>query len=158
MPRCLPVLTSYVDRILRGVGFQLPPKSLEKYRPRFSGSTIFEKSALEVNIGFSSDFCANLLPRGINKSNPRGIKQIIDFQIDYFGHVGPLWSLSSADLPSMAPTWLPKGDPKATKMEHKTEQNRRQILTSEKKLFKTVLEPSWGDLGPILASSWGRFW
>ena len=46
----------------------------------------------------------------------------------------------------------PKGSQNGTKMEPKTDQNRRQISTSKKAVFKTVLGPSWGDLGSFSVS------
>ena len=58
-------------------------------------------------------------------------------QVDFWSNFGPIW----------APTWLPKGAPKVTKMEPQTDQNRRQISTSKKVVFKTDLGAKKGAQG-----------
>ena len=47
-----------------------------------------------------------------------------------------------------------KGPKKGPKMDPKTIQNRNQILSRNKMLSKTLLEPSWADIGPF----WGPAW
>ena len=49
------------------------------------------------------------------------------------------------------PFWLPN----RPKTIPKTDQNPRRFSRARKTLFKTVLEPSWADLGPFWAPSWG---
>ena len=53
-------------------------------------------------------------------------------------------------------------DPKASQndpqIEPKSDQKSMQKTKRKKHRTETVLGPSWGDLRPILASSWGRFW
>ena len=73
-----------------------------------------------------------------------------------WGGLGAQVDFWSIFCPILAPTWLPKGAHKATKTEPKTNQNRRQILTSKKQLFKTGLVPPWGDLGSFLVAPGGQ--
>ena len=46
--------------------------------------------------------------------------------------------------------------------QHQNRSKKRQKIDAKNEAIKTrnktVLGPSWGDLKPILASSWGRFW
>ena len=43
----------------------------------------------------------------------------------------------------------PYGRPKSTKIDSKTNQNFRRFSRAKKMLFKSLLEPSWADLGPL---------
>ena len=45
-------------------------------------------------------------------------------------------------------------EPKSTKMASKTSQNLRRFSRAKKLLFKSVLEPSWADLGAFWGPSW----
>ena len=47
------------------------------------------------------------------------------------------------------------GRPKSTKIGAKTNPNLRRFLTAKKLLFKSLLEPSWADLGAFWRPSWG---
>ena len=62
MPRCLPILTPFLDRFLIGFYFQLGPPEPEKSSPRCSESTIFQKIALRSWHRFLIDFSANMPP------------------------------------------------------------------------------------------------
>ena len=48
--------------------------------------------------------------------------------------------------------------PKGSQNDPKTSKNRSKNRLKKRSCFRTVLRPSWCDLGAILASSWGRFW
>ena len=48
------------------------------------------------------------------------------------------------------------GRPKSTKMAPKTRPNLRRFSRAKKMLFKSVLEPSWADLGAFWTPSWGK--
>ena len=54
--------------------------------------------------------------------------------------------------------WSPKGCPKGgiwgAKTEPKTTQNRSKNHLEKRSRFRSLLRPSWDDLGPILAASW----
>ena len=52
----------------------------------------------------------------------------------------------------------PKCLPKGSQNDPKTTQHRLKNRLKKQSRFRTVLRPSWSDLGAILASSWGRFW
>ena len=60
--------------------------------------------------------------------------------------------------PNMGPTvlvfWPPKEDPKSTKIGPETSQNLRRFSTAKKLVFKSLLEPSWADLGAFWRPSW----
>ena len=45
------------------------------------------------------------------------------------------------------------GSQNGAKIDPKTIQNRRRFLRAKKMLFKTLLDPSWADLSPILERS-----
>ena len=47
------------------------------------------------------------------------------------------------------------GGPKSTKIGSKTSQNLRRFSRAKKLLFKSLLEPSWADLGAFWRPSWG---
>ena len=53
------------------------------------------------------------------------------------------------------PIWGRFGRPKSTKMEPKTSPNLRRFSRAKKLLFKSLLEPSWADLGAFWRPSWG---
>ena len=55
---------------------------------------------------------------------------------------------------NLAPKSVPKWDQNRCKKRPKIDAKNE----AKKIRNKTVLGPSWGDLRPILASSWGRFW
>ena len=46
------------------------------------------------------------------------------------------------------------GSPNRPKTAPETSQNLRRFSNTKKSLFKTVLEPSWADLGPFWVPSW----
>ena len=50
---------------------------------------------------------------------------------------------------------LPKRTPKSTKIASKTSQNLRRFSRAKKLRFKSLLEPSWADLGAFWVPSWG---
>ena len=52
------------------------------------------------------------------------------------------------------PIWEAKTVPKPTRKRSKIEAKSQD----DKKRSKTILDPSWSDLGSILAPSWGQFW
>ena len=52
--------------------------------------------------------------------------------------------------------WPPREDPKSTKMASKTSQNLRRFSRSKTLIFKSLLEPSWADLGPFWKPSWAQ--
>ena len=62
MRRCLPSWSPFFDQFLVAFWSQLRPPRSEKSSPRCSESTIFEKSAFQVNIDFRSHFGAKLPP------------------------------------------------------------------------------------------------
>ena len=49
----------------------------------------------------------------------------------------------------------PFGRPKSTKIASKTSQNLRRFSRAKKLRFKSLLEPSWADLGAFWVPSWG---
>ena len=52
--------------------------------------------------------------------------------------------------------WLSQGQPKPSQNGTQTSQNSRRFPRAKKLLFKTVLEPSWADLGAFGRPSWGQ--
>ena len=48
-----------------------------------------------------------------------------------------------------------KKEPKGSRKGPKANQNRRQKRCRKKKVLKTLLEPSWGDLRAFWRTSWG---
>ena len=66
-------------------------------------------------------------------------------------HQGPI---STAQRRPRGSIWeaktAPKSIPKRSKIEAKIQDKKRRS--------KTILDPSWSDLGSILAPSWGQFW
>ena len=50
--------------------------------------------------------------------------------------------------------WLHLGREKGAKTEPKTTKNQSKNRLKKRSHFRTVLRPSWGDLGSILAPSW----
>ena len=51
--------------------------------------------------------------------------------------------------------WAPQRGPKSIKNAAKTEQKLSRFSSSKKLLFKSLLEPSWADLGAFWRPSWG---
>ena len=47
------------------------------------------------------------------------------------------------------------GEPKSSKIGAKTSPNLRRFSTPKKFVFKSLLEPSWADLGTFWVPSWG---
>ena len=84
------------------------------------------------------------------------------------GHLGRSWAVlgrSWSDILSSSifdrffdRFWSPKGCPKegiwGPKTVLKTTKNRSKDHVEKRSRFRSLLRPSWGDLGPILASSW----
>ena len=111
IPTCTLSWTSFSDRCLLDFCSQLLPPKSEKSSPRCSESTIFERTAVQVNIDFDTILVPTWLPFGsknriktVQKSSPRGIKKVIDFCIDFWtilapfgmpswGHVGVMLGL-----------------------------------------------------------------
>ena len=90
MPRCLPMLNSFFDRFLIDFCSQLGPPEPKKSSPRCRESTIFQKIAFRKWHRFLIDFGANMAHFGFQnpsksfqKSIPRCIKFLIDFDIDF---------------------------------------------------------------------------
>ena len=54
--------------------------------------------------------------------------------------------------------WLPKRTPKSTKIGPKTSPKLRRFSRAKKIVFKSLLEPSWADLGAFWRPSWAPFW
>ena len=52
----------------------------------------------------------------------------------------------------------PKRRPKSTKIGPKTSPKLRRFSRAKKIVFKTVLGPSWADLGAFWRPSWAPFW
>ena len=69
----------------------------------------------------------------------------------------PSWTahqpISLAQPPPRGSIWEAKTAPKPTLKRSKIEAK----IQDEKKRSKTILDPSWSDLGWILAPSWGQF-
>ena len=55
-------------------------------------------------------------------------------------------------------TLRPQDDPRGRQDGTQDDQNRSKNRLQKRSRLRTVLRPSWGDLGPILAPSWGHFW
>ena len=53
---------------------------------------------------------------------------------------------------------LQLGPPRGSQNDPKTNKNRSKNRLEKRSRFRTVLRSSWGDLGPILAPSWGHFY
>ena len=64
-------------------------------------------------------------------------------------------NFKSSKGPSTTKFWAPKDDPKSIKIGPKTSQNLRRFSRAKKLLFKSLLEPSWVDLGAFWRPSWG---
>ena len=52
--------------------------------------------------------------------------------------------------------WAPQRGAKSIKNAAKTEQKLSRFSSSKKLLFKSLLEPSWADLGAFWKPSWGQ--
>ena len=52
----------------------------------------------------------------------------------------------------------PFGSPKRSQNGAENDFKSKRKSKRKKKRSKTILDPSWGDLGSILAPSWGPFW
>ena len=50
---------------------------------------------------------------------------------------------------------VPFGGPKSTKIDTQNASNFKTIFKSQKIVFKSLLGPSWADLAPFWAPSWG---
>ena len=53
---------------------------------------------------------------------------------------------------------LQLGPSRGSQNDPKTNKNRSKNRLEKRSRFRTVLRSSWGDLGPILAPSWGHFY
>ena len=60
--------------------------------------------------------------------------------------------------PHLVRFWIHLGTPRRNQNDPKTTKNRSQNRLEKRLRFTSILRRSWGDLGPILAPSWGRFW
>ena len=54
-------------------------------------------------------------------------------------------------------TWGPQDDPRGRQDGTQDDQNRSENRLQKRSRLRTVLRPSWGDLGPILAPRWDHF-
>ena len=123
MPRCLPSWSPFFDQFLVAFWSQLRPPRSEKSSPRCSESTIFEKSAFQVNIDFRSHFGAKLAPfwtknlrKFVQKSIPRGINKNDRVLDRIFGHLGsilgaklgPCWRLFRPKFAQRPPKTRPR--------------------------------------------------
>ena len=59
-------------------------------------------------------------------------------------------------MPTKVAQGSPGGGQDEAQTGHKRDQNRCRKRSRKKKLFKIVLEPSWGDLGSSWVPSWGQ--
>ena len=66
----------------------------------------------------------------------------------------PSWAPKGSQDGAQDETRRPQDDPRGSQDESKTNKNRSQNCLKKRSRFRTVLRPSWGDLGPILAPSW----
>ena len=90
MPRCLPILTPFLDRFFIDFYSQVRHPESRKSSPRCRESTIFQKIAFRSWHGFLFDFRANMPPFSFPKSSKIAQKPIlngtvflIDFYIDF---------------------------------------------------------------------------
>ena len=90
MPRCLPILTPFLDRFFIDFYSQVRHPESRKSSPRCRESTIFQKIAFRSWHGFLFDFRANMPPFSLPKSSKiaqkpilNGIVFLIDFYIDF---------------------------------------------------------------------------
>ena len=66
----------------------------------------------------------------------------------------PSWVPKGTQDRGQDETWRPQDDPRGRQDGTQDDQNRSKNRLRKRSLLRTVLRPSWGDLGPILASSW----
>ena len=70
----------------------------------------------------------------------------------------PSWAPKGRQDGAQDETWRPQDDPRGHQDGTQDDQNRSENRLQKRSRLRTVLRPSWGDLGPILAPSWGHFW
>ena len=70
----------------------------------------------------------------------------------------PSWAPKRGQDGAQDETWRPQDDPRGRQDGTQDDQNRSKNRLQKRSRLRTVLRPSWGDLGPILAPSRGRFW
>ena len=103
MPRCIPMLTSFLDRFLLAFYSQIATPEPKESSPRCRESTIYQKIGFRNWHRFLIDFGANLARFGIPKFSkipPKSIPRYINFLIDFGIDLGidffyPFWK----------PTW-----------------------------------------------------
>ena len=66
----------------------------------------------------------------------------------------PSWAPKRSQDGAQDETRRPQDDPRGRQDGTQDDQNRSKNRLQKRSLLRTVLRPSWGDLGPILASSW----
>ena len=69
----------------------------------------------------------------------------------------PSWARKRSQDGAPDETLRPQDDPRGHQDGTQDDQNRSENRLQKRLCLRTVLRPSWGDLGPILAPSWGRF-
>ena len=79
------------------------------------------------------------------EGDPKQHKNNMSKKTDFEPHMGPTTLIFGA----------PKEDPKSTKIGPKTSPNLRRFSRPKKLRFKSLLEPSWADLGAFWRPSWG---
>ena len=70
----------------------------------------------------------------------------------------PSWAPKRTQDGAQDETLRPQDDPRGRQDGTQDDQNRSENRLQKRSRLRTVLRPSWGDLGPILAPSWGHFW
>ena len=94
-----------------------------------------------------------LLKRSWGELTPQGgAPPIYAPLLDRF--LDPSWVPKGGQDGAQDETWRPQDDPRGRQDGTQDDQNRSKNRLQKRSLLRTVLRPSWGDLGPILASSW----
>ena len=147
-----PILDSTFGSIFNWFFFPTWAPRSWKIEPRYSQSTIFEKSPFQVNIDFWFHFGANLLlfwhPKSTNirpKIDPKRYWKNDWFLDRFFGHLG---SILGANLELK----LPKERPGERRGETSLRKKRPEMPP------RGPLIPFWCQLGTILAPRRSIFW
>ena len=148
MPRCIPSWMPFSDRFLIDFCSQLGPPDPEKSSPRFSQSTILEKSPFQVNINFWFHFGANLPLFWHQKSNkfrpnidPK-THQKNDRVWDRF-----FW-----------PSWLHLGSQVGARLAPFSPKVGRCCGVLPSSLFRCFFYPTFSWFWPRLCTNLARFW
>ena len=70
----------------------------------------------------------------------------------------PSWAPKRSQDGAQDETRRPQDDPRGRQDGTQDDQNRSKNRLQKRSRLRPVLRPSWGDVGPILALSWGQFW